>query len=244
MDQDLIIKAIAFAVLVPSIVFHEVAHGYVANMLGDNTAKERGRLSLNPLKHVDPFGTILLPMIMVAMFGFGFGYAKPVPIDPRKFRPRAVRKTDDGSAIYAMPTMESRGDTYRRGMFLTGIAGPITNLALAAVAGVLFRVLLATGLPYQNVVADYTALGLFYLAYVNLVLMAFNLIPLPPLDGSRILPLFLSDKALMTYHKVERYGFLILFGILYLAPRVLGFDPFNAYFAVTVDPLMRLFVGQ
>jgi Zn-dependent protease len=243
MNSNLIETVIAVAVLIVSIVFHEVSHGYVAYLLGDSTAKDRGRLTLNPLKHVDPFGTVLMPLLMFSMFGFGFGYAKPVPIDPRQCRPRAARKTGDGSAIYAMPTTESRGDTYRRGMFLTGMAGPATNLVLAIVAGVLLRVLMFLGISFDSIIMDSVGVTLIYFVYLNLVLMAFNLIPLPPLDGSRVLPLFLSDKALIAYHKWERYGFIILFGVLFLAPRILGFDPINAYFAITVDPLYSLILG-
>ncbi len=105
-----------FLVAVPAIVFHEVAHGYAALYLGDPTAKNEGRLSLNPLKHIDPFGTIILPLLMIVALGAGFGYAKPVPVNPRYFK------------------------DYRKGMFITALAGPATNLALAAVAGLLFRI--------------------------------------------------------------------------------------------------------
>lgn len=217
---ELIIRAISFAVLVPAIVFHEVAHGYVAYLLGDPTAKSRGRLSLNPINHIDPFGTILLPLLMVAMFGFGFGYAKPVPVNPAYFKDR------------------------RKGMFLTGIAGPATNLGLALIGGIAWRVFYAL-VPSGGVgVVYYVGLTLQFFVLMNLALMAFNLIPLPPLDGSRVLPLFLTDNGLHIYHQFERYGFLILFGILFLAPRLLGFDPFTAYFNVTVYPLFRLFTGM
>lgn len=214
----LLARAIGFVVLIPAIVFHEVAHGYAAYFLGDTTAKDRGRLSLNPLKHIDPFGTILMPLLMVAMFGFGFGYAKPVPVNPHRFA------------------------DYRKGMFLTGIAGPVANLLLAMVAGVIFRaiVLLGGGL---GIAGEYVLLFFFYFCLMNLALLFFNLIPIPPLDGSRILPLFLSDRAMRTYVQWERYGFLILFGLFIIAPRYLGFDPIDTYFRFTVDPLLRLFAG-
>ena len=216
---ELIFRAIMFAVALPAIVFHEVAHGYAAYFLGDTTAKDKGRLSLNPVRHIDPFGTILLPMLMVAMFGFGFGYAKPDPVNPYRFK------------------------DYRKGMFLTGIAGPATNLVLAALSGVLARVVYTYG-GALGAAGEYVLVGLILFAYINLVLLFFNLIPLPPLDGSRVLPLFLSDRAMGVYHQWERYGFLILFAVMFLAPRLLGFDPIGAYFAATVDPLLRLFAGE
>lgn len=203
-----------FALIIPAIVFHEVAHGYAALALGDTTAKERGRLSLNPLKHIDPFGTVLLPLLLIAMFGFGFGYAKPVPVNPNRFT----------------------GDV-RKGMFITGIAGPAANLAMAAVGGAVVRAAVLLG--GQQWLID----GAYLFALVNLVLLFFNLIPLPPLDGSRVLPLFLSDKAMRTYAHWERYGFLILIGVLWIVPSVFHFDPISAYFRATAYPLLSLLTG-
>jgi Zn-dependent protease len=110
-----------FGLLVPAIVIHEVSHGWAAYALGDTTAKDKGRLSLNPIRHIDPWGTILLPLLMVAVLGFGFGYAKPVPVNPYRFK------------------------DYRQGMFLTGIAGPASNLVLAVLSGLLFRIVGAPG---------------------------------------------------------------------------------------------------
>lgn len=207
--MDLFSVALRFAVLVPAIIIHEVSHGWVAYLLGDSTAKDRGRLSLNPLRHIDPWGTILLPLLLVAIFGVGFGYAKPVPINPYRF------------------------SDYRKGMFLTGIAGPASNLILALVSGVAFRF----------VGIDLIALVLYMFALMNLALMFFNLIPIPPLDGSRVLPLFLSDHALETYHNLERYGFLILFAVLWLVPQFTGFDPLGWYIANTVQPILSVFTG-
>lgn len=215
--SDLIVRVISFALIIPAIVIHEVSHGYVAYFLGDTTAKDRGRLSLNPLKHIDPWGTVLLPLLMVAAFGFGFGYAKPVPINPNRFR------------------------DFRKGMFLTGIAGPASNLILAIAAGLLTRALGVEG--FLGVAGDYLWLAAYVFCLMNLSLMFFNLIPLPPLDGSRVLPLFLSDRALIAYGKFEQYGFLILFAVLWLAPQFLGFDPIGAYFSVTVEPVFTFLTG-
>jgi len=217
--EALIFRAIAFAVAVPAIVLHEVAHGYVAYRLGDPTAKMRGRLSLNPFRHVDLVGTILLPLVMVAVFGFGFGYAKPVPINPAYFR------------------------DYRKGMLLTGVAGPSANLAMAFLGGMGVRALGLLPPAGLGTIVAYVAIVFYYFAEMNLVLMFFNLITLPPLDGSRVLPVFLSDRALRTYAGFERYGLFILFGIMWLGPRWLGFDPFSVYFHLTVDPALRLFTG-
>lgn len=223
---DFWLGVLELALFIPAIVLHEVAHGYASNKLGDPTAKNRGRLSLNPVKHVDPFGTVLLPLLLWASGAPVFGYAKPVPINPGYYR------------------------NYRTGMMLSGLAGPATNLALAVVAGLGVRAVQAAGLSTldSGQTATITALGwmlyvFYYFAQINLVLMFFNLIPIPPLDGSRVLPLFLSDKALLAYHKVEQYGILIFFALLMLLPRILPFSPLGEYFGITVQPIMRLLTG-
>jgi len=217
--NELLDFALRFLIAVPAIVFHEVSHGYVAYMLGDPTAKDRGRLSLNPLRHIDPFGTVLLPIILIATGLPGFGYAKPVPVNTGYFKDR------------------------RKGMFYTGIAGPTTNLILAAVSGLVVRGMIALDIANGGGVLDIVLVALYYFATINLMLMFFNLIPLPPLDGSRVLPLFLSDRAMRTYHQWERYGFLILFGVLFLAPRLLGVDPLGTYLRYTVFPILQAFTG-
>lgn len=226
MDTNILIRVIELALFIPAIVLHEVSHGYVSYRLGDPTAKMKGRLSLNPVKHVDPFGTIILPLLLWFSGAPVFGYAKPVPINPAYYK------------------------DYRKGMMLTGLAGPVTNLSLALVAGLASRLLalgpLATGTEadLQITLLGWLWYALFYFGQINLVLMFFNLIPIPPLDGSRVLPLFLSDKALMKYHEIERYGILIFFGLLLLLPRLLpGLDLLGGYFDLTVYPLRRLFFG-
>ncbi len=201
--------ALRFGLLVPAIVIHEVAHGWAALALGDTTARDKGRLSLNPVQHIDPWGTILLPLLLVAILGFGFGYAKPVPINPYRFK------------------------NYRQGMFLTGIAGPASNLVLAVICGLAFRMMA------QGIIRD--VLLLFGL--LNLVLMFFNLIPLPPLDGSRVLPLFLSDRGMAIYDQIERYGFVIILAVVWLVPSFLGFNPLSWYISRTAFPLMFLLAG-
>lgn len=219
-------RILELAMFIPAIVLHEVSHGYVSYRLGDPTAKMKGRLSLNPVKHVDPFGTVLLPLLLWFSGAPIFGYAKPVPINPNYYK------------------------DYRKGMLLTGLAGPATNLTLAVVAGLLVRMLIPLGDMTNGAQIDptFTVLGwvvyaLYFFAQINLVLMFFNLIPIPPLDGSRVLPVFLSDKALMKYHQVEQYGILIFFGLLLLLPRILGFSPISAYFDITVYPILSLLTG-
>lgn len=207
--MDPISIALRFAMLIPAIILHEISHGWAAYLLGDSTAKDKGRLSLNPVRHIDLWGTILLPLLLVAVFGVGFGYAKPVPINPYRFA------------------------DYRKGMFLTGIAGPASNLLLAGLAGMLYRIW-----P-PGIVGEL----LLLFAFMNLALLFFNLIPIPPLDGSRVLPLFLSDRAMDAYHRIEQYGFIILFGVLWLVPQITGFNPISWYISNTVYPLLRVFAG-
>ena len=207
--------ALTFLLILPAIILHEVSHGYVAYLLGDSTAKDRGRLTLNPLKHIDPFGTLLLPVLLLLASGgrAAFGYAKPVPINPYNFR----------------------GDR-RWGMLLTGAAGPATNLMLAIIVGLVLR-LTAPLIPTTGAASIlFEVLAIFTL--INLVLMAFNLIPLPPLDGSRVVQYFLPQGALRIYDQIERYGFIVLFAVLYFLPGVL-----SGYLNVTAYPLFRLITG-
>lgn len=219
MSTELIISiAIGVLLMIPAIVFHEVAHGYVAYLLGDNTARNQGRLSLNPIRHVDPFGTLLLPLILLVGSGgqMAFGYAKPVPVNTAAFANQRV------------------------GMFLTGIAGPATNLMMALAAGLAFR---ATGAMGEGVAAALLGYLLLRFSLLNLVLMFFNLIPLPPLDGSRVIPLFLDDRKMRIYHQLEQYGLVILIAAVFLLPQLTGLNPLGWYFGLTVTPLLNLFAG-
>jgi Zn-dependent protease len=201
-----------FAFLFPAIILHEVAHGYTAFLLGDPTAKRAGRLTLNPLKHIDPFGTILLPLLLLFSSGgkFFFGYAKPVPFNPRYFKDE------------------------RMGMLLTGIAGPATNIVLAIVFGLTLRLFPLAGPAWVG-----TAFELVYFfAYANLALAFFNLVPIPPLDGSRVVQWILPDGLRDAYHSLERYGFIAIIGLTWLVPGLFGW-----YLSVTVDPIFTLITG-
>ncbi len=205
-----------FALLFPAIILHEVAHGYVAYLLGDPTAKRMGRLTLNPLKHIDPVGTIILPITLLLVSGgaFFFGYAKPVPFNPRNFKDE------------------------RTGMLLTGIAGPVTNILLALVFGLASRLFPLPGGVWDP--GSFNSVGAFMLffCYANLMLAFFNLVPVPPLDGSRVLQWILPDSLRNVYHSIERFGFLILMGLIWFVPGL-----FNGYLDVTVWPIFSAVTG-
>ena len=184
----MLITIFTLIVLLFSIILHEIAHGSVALRLGDPTADELGRLTLNPIKHISAFGTILFPlMLYLAHSPVIFGWAKPVPVDPRYFR------------------------NPLRGMMWVGMAGPVANFILATIAAVVFR-LVAPLTSGQSILLEFV----FFFMLVNLVLGFFNLIPIPPLDGSRIVTGLLPRRLVIEYMKLERFGFLILIGLLYL----------------------------
>jgi Zn-dependent protease len=174
---------IFFAVLVPSVILHEVSHGAVALLFGDHTAKEAGRLTLNPLAHIDPLWTIILPALMILSSGTAIGMAKPVPVNPRRMR----RPRDHGLVV--------------------ALAGPATNVVLAAIATVAFRVAEPRG-----TVAEV----LFTMGFANVFLAVFNLIPVPPLDGSAVLERLLPVRWLTPYLELRRYSFLILFALFFV----------------------------
>ena len=172
-------------VLIPSVILHEVAHGVVALWFGDDTAKRAGRLTLNPIKHVDPFGTLILPAILVLAGAAPFGYAKPVPVNVGR-----LRRPRDHS-------------------LLVSLAGPATNLLLVAVATVIWRVVA----PHGNVGRAVLDLG-----YANLLLAMFNLLPLPPLDGSAVVERLLPERYWPQWLTFRHYAMGILLLVLFLAP--------------------------
>ena len=204
-------------VLIPlasAIVLHEYAHGWVANYFGDSTAKSLGRLTLNPIPHIDPIGSILVPLSLIFLFpgGFLFGWAKPVPINPRQlFNPK-------------------------RDMAFVAAAGPIMNLFLAIVSSALLYLFLVIDPTIQSnwppqpdveprrdmlgmILVPLTAMALFSVV-INTLIFAFNLLPIPPLDGSRILTSILPLRPAMALARLEPYGMLIILGLFMVDPYV------------------------
>ncbi|MAZ44633.1 MAG: site-2 protease family protein [Legionellales bacterium] len=168
-----------------AITIHEVAHGWVAKRCGDHTASMLGRLTINPLKHIDPIGTVLVPLLLLSLGGFIFGWAKPVPVNPRHFKNPKV----DGALVAA--------------------AGPISNLIMMLMwAGVaqLGQTLYLQGVDIGVPVRLMGAAGI----QINLVLGLLNLLPIPPLDGSRVVSTFLPYRLSALYNRIEPYGFFIL----------------------------------
>lgn len=184
---------IELAILVYSVILHEIAHGFVADKLGDPTARLHKRLTLNPIPHIDLFMTILLPLLLIVTRApILFGGAKPVPIDPFNFR------------------------DYKKDTALTALAGPVTNLLIAVVFALLIRI---CDLVVLNDALRITLIEIFNRgAILNVSLAVFNLFPIPPLDGSKVLAGILPDELANELLKLERFGFLIVFAVLFFFP--------------------------
>lgn len=168
-----------FIILIFSIIVHEYAHGYAAFRLGDSTAKDMGRLTLNPVAHFDLFGSFLVPLIMYLTTGFIFGWAKPVPYNPYRL------------------------NNQKWGPAIVGVSGPLANLSVAIIFGIFFRIM-----PLE---------GFSIIVYINLLLAIFNLVPIPPLDGSKILFALIPDKYLHIKMQLEKFGFIILLFFIFFA---------------------------
>lgn len=187
------VDVVLFCTIIPSIILHEVAHGWVALAFGDDTAKRAGRLTLNPLAHVDIVGTIIVPLIMIwGGFGF-FGWAKPVPVNVSRLR------------------------SPRNQGVLVSLAGPAVNVALCVLAAVLFHLFGAAGAIQTNPGAPLWTLILFYLGLVNLWLTVFNMLPIPPLDGSVLLERLLPGRWWPHYLELRRYTLPLILGVVLLA---------------------------
>jgi len=189
-----------------SIIIHEVSHAFAAFALGDDSAQRAGRLSFNPKKHIDIFGTVILPLLLYFTAGFIYGYAKPVPFNPYNFR------------------------NYKRDSGLTALAGPVSNILIAVVLSVLFHLLSA--FPQLQYI-------LMYVIFLNLLLAFFNLIPVPPLDGSKVLGMFLTDQAYWKWTAQERKGMLYLFAII-IGSNLLGLNLIGKVVLPPVAFIMRL----
>ena len=208
---------------VPAIVFHEVAHGFAAWRLGDPTAKRAGRLSLNPLKHIDPFGTVLMPAMLMLMNMQVFGYAKPVPYNPMYFKDK------------------------RKGDLIVGLAGPCANLVMACL-GALVAFALWTAMP-DAIVSSYVARDALYYVFfmllpmftlLNLYFMFFNLLPIPLLDGSSIIAFFLPVRLLPKWYQIQRYALPVFMIAVILVPYVLNVNPIGVYLDWTAGNLYNL----
>ncbi len=189
------------------VILHEYAHGLIAYKSGDPTAKSYGRLTLNPMAHIDLFGSILLPLLLILLnSSIIFGYAKPVPVNPGYFR------------------------DYRKGMRYTSLAGPVTNLLVAFAAGLIYGLFFWLVFRFSGGFSDTSAIGfqvfnifnqlLQNTIYINIFLAIFNFLPIPPLDGSKILASFLPDNAMYRFLSIGRFGFIFIFIFLFLGGRI------------------------
>ena len=204
--RDIIISLLmTLPAILIALTFHEAAHGFVAYKMGDRTAYNLGRVTLNPAKHLDPMG-------FAWMLIFGYGWAKPVPINARNFRDP------------------------KKGMAITAIAGPLTNLILGVISTVIFTVMFFyTTVNYFTIVQNSTLYAIVnsatllfqYMAYLNFMLMAYNLIPIPPFDGSRFFGYFLPARLYWKIMQYERYTLFIIIALSFMSSRFFGFSPFS-----------------
>jgi Zn-dependent protease len=219
MEQLNILQKIAVMALplIFAIVLHEVAHGWVADKLGDHTAKSMGRLTLNPVSHIDLFGTIILPVMCILLNSPIFGYAKPVPINPYNFK------------------------NPRKGMAISSLAGPGINMIMAVTFAFLLRIVMPAleGFASKQVwewFAVPLSLMFGYGVLINIVLAVLNMVPIPPLDGSRIVYWLLPDKQAAAYYRLERYGMLIILALF-------GFGILGRIIVPIIRPILSLLLG-
>ena len=198
--------------MIIAIALHEVSHGYVAFRLGDPTAKLLGRLTLNPIAHIDLFGTILMPILLYTLTDgrFMFGYAKPVPINPMNFK------------------------NPRQGMAISAAAGPITNILLAFASFLIMNILIPLAALLPVTIAETVFKPIIFILqasiYWNVVLAVLNMIPIPPLDGGRVLTGLLPSKQAMSFSKIEPFGFIIVLILFYTGIANLFIMPVVVFF--------------
>jgi Zn-dependent protease len=219
--QQLLQVTLLVVVLVFSVVVHEVAHAWQARREGDDTAERLGRITLNPIPHLDPLGSIILPALLAWQGGMIFGWAKPVPVNPLNYR------------------------QYVAGDIRVSLAGVVSNFGLAALAtlltGIVLKLTTLVGTLWGATSVVITALD--YTIYINLILGCFNLIPIPPLDGSHVLAHALPPEWAQKYRQAGRYGLLIVMGLVILAPSLMSFLlwPVN-YLRGLADMFIRLWI--
>jgi Zn-dependent protease len=198
--QQLVQVVLLVAVLIFSVVVHEVAHAWQARREGDDTAERLGRITLNPIPHLDPIGSVILPALLALTGGVIFGWAKPVPVNPLNYR------------------------EYVAGDIRVSLAGIVSNLLLAALAtlaaGIVVKLSMLVGA--LSGVGNVLLTALDYAILINLILAFFNLIPIPPLDGSHVLAHLLPREAAHRYRRLARYGLLIVMGLIFLAPGLIN----------------------
>ena len=215
MSSSYLMNLLASAVaVIVGIVIHESAHAAAAWALGDKTARSRGFVSLNPLNHIDPFGTIILPLLMLAAGGPVFAFAKPVP-------------------VYLNNLKHPKRDEV-----LVSVAGPTSNIALACLAAALMHLTygnLYTSMSFA-VASQIMNFGATFIV-VNLSLAFFNLIPIPPLDGSSIIALFLNDKQLHSYYRIQQYALPVFMIVIILVPYLFNVNPIGMYLDATAGNL-------
>lgn len=217
-DFDLYRFVLMFIPLLFAVTIHEAAHGYAAFRFGDSTARDAGRLTLNPIRHIDPLGSVIIPLVLIISGApFLFGYARPVPVNFSRLNP------------------------IRQGMMVVAAAGVTANICCAIASGLIFQGVRAiapiwAGSAFSPAVGDLLQL-LFYSAVINTVLFVFNLIPVPPLDGSRIVSTFLPPGLARQYARIEPFGMLIIIFLI-----VAG--PVDKLFQFFIAPMINLFLGQ
>lgn len=209
--------SIQFVPFVMAVVFHEYAHGLAAKRFGDTTAKDAGRLTLNPIPHMDPIGTVLFPLInMLSGMNLLFGWARPVPIDPRRF------------------------SKYRPGLFWVSFAGPMMNFFLATLSAVAFCAI-QLWVPRDFYLHEPLSAMTYVGITLNYALGIFNLIPLPPLDGSKMIESFLPVRLAVKYEKIAPYSFFILMGLLLVGAFTVLSYPIRFASNATLYLVARLF---
>lgn len=231
MTDTLTLILVLAPALIIAIVCHEVAHGFMANLLGDPTASERGRLTLNPIRHVDPVGTLLVPGALALLGGPVFGWAKPVPVNQRRL------------------------NNPRFGMMAVAAAGPGSNFVLAAIGAVLLGLVMPAGIGFSGDVdagasllvdrlgnTQWLATGLFYFILVNIFLGLFNLLPIPPFDGSHIVGGLLPRRLRAGWERLQGIGMVLLIGLI-AASWVFGTSWLGAVVMPPVAWAMGLYLG-
>ena len=215
--------AISVVLVMFSATLHEMAHGFAALRCGDATAKEAGRLTLNPAAHLDGFGSFILPLLMALMGGPMFAFAKPVPYNPRRLK------------------------NPRRDEVIVALAGPASNLVQALLGTAVFGMAWGNRLLLSGVIGSAGLKWLLQILttyiYVNLSLAFFNLIPFPPLDGSKVVMPLLKGEAKERYYRIQAYAMPVLIAVLYVLPSFLGLDPVGAYLDFTAGNLYDLLLA-